>query len=115
MCYLKIRRGVLLIAAMFYCSFVTSSALAGPDKKKTVDCNKPNASVQKQVDKLKHGQDGTIYIVGFCNESVAIVRDGVTLSGNKSGNGTIGGGLAEVTVTGAQRVVIEYLELTGPG
>ena len=115
MCCLKIRRGALLIAAMFYCSFVTSSALAGPDNKKTVDCNEPNASVQKEVDKLEHGRDETIYIVGFCNESVAIARDGVTLSGNKSGNGTIGGGLAKVTVTGAQRVVIEYLKLTGPG
>jgi hypothetical protein len=109
----------LLLATLISCTLVTNIAFGGDDDNnssvRTVNCNKPNASVQKQVDKLKHNREGTIYIIGFCNESVAIVSDGVTLSGNKSGNGTIGGGLAEVTVTGAQRVVIEYLKLTGPG
>jgi hypothetical protein len=108
----------LLLATLISCTLVTNIVLASDDdnsRVRTVNCNKPNASVQKQVDKLKHGRDGTIYIVGFCNESVAIVRDGVTLSGNKSGDDMIGGGLTEVTVTGAQRVEIEYLNLTGPG
>lgn len=115
------RQRVLLLATLLSCTFVTSIAFANDDdddngnRVSTVNCNKQNASVQKKVNKLKHGREGTIYIVGFCNESVTIVNDGVTLSGNKSGDGTIGGGLTEVIVTGAQRVNIEYLELTGDG
>lgn len=117
----KMRLEILQLAAVLFCSLVANIALADDDgdnrgkRVRTVDCSKPNASVQKQVDKLKHGRDGTIYIVGFCNESVSIVKDGVTLSGDKGGNGTIGGGLAEVIVTGAQRVNVEYLEITGDG
>ena len=109
------------LAALIGCLVVTGAALADDDDKRggkrviSVDCNLPNASVQKQVDKLKHRRGGTIYIVGFCDESVSIVNDGVVLSGNGDGDGSIDGGLAEVIVTGAQRVEIEYLELTGAG
>jgi hypothetical protein len=96
----------------------TTPALAGKkgDKgSKTVDCNKSRASVQKKVDSLKHDKGGTIFIRGFCNERVTIVHDGIRLSGNEDGDGTIDGGLAEVVVTGAQRVEIEYLVLSGEG
>jgi hypothetical protein len=109
---------ILLLVTLLSCTLVTNIALASNDDDscvRTVNCDKPNASVQKQVDKLKRGRDGTISSVGFCNESVAIVSDGVTLNGNKCGDGTIGGGLTEATVTGAQPVEIEYLEPTGPG
>ncbi len=82
---------------------------------KTVDCSKPKASVQKRIDKLKQGKDGTTYTRGFCSERVNIVRDGVKLSGDQCGDGTIDGDLTEVIVTGAQRVEIEYFNLTGPG
>ena len=34
---------------------------------------------------------------------------------SSGGDGTIGGGLTEATVTGAQPVEIEYLDPTGPG
>ena len=118
----KMRQVVLPLTALLSCTFIANIVLANDDDNddhgnriKTVNCNKQNASVQKQVNKLKHGREGTIYIVGFCNESVNIVSDGIILSGNKDGDGTIDGGLAEVVVTGAQRVEIEYLELTGPG
>jgi hypothetical protein len=70
---------------------------------------------QSAIDKVKVGQDTTIFIVGFCDEHVSIVKDGITLSGNKDGNGMVGGKLTEITVTGAQRVQIEYLDLTGAG
>ena len=53
--------------------------------------------------------------MGFCDESVTITKDGITLSGNKHGWDTIGGGLTGVSVTGVQRVKIEYLNLTGAG
>ncbi len=53
--------------------------------------------------------------MGFCDERVAIVKDSITLSGNKDGSGTIHGQLTEVTITGAQRVKIEYLDITGAG
>ena len=51
---------------------------------------------------------------GICNERVTIVADDITLHGDKDGDGTIDGGLNEVDVIGAQRVKIEFLELTGP-
>ena len=123
----KISQKNLLLVALIACTFVTNIALA-KDKghkhgskhnqhTKTVNCNKGKASVQSEIDKVKFGQDTTIFIDGFCDESVSIVKDGITLSGNKSGNDILGGGggLTEVTVTGAQRVVIEYLELKGSG
>ncbi len=111
-----------LVAALSVCFIATNSVLAGDDdddddgqRTKTVNCHRGNASVQSKIDKVKAGRDTTIFIVGFCDERVTIVKDGITLSGNKHGSGMIGGGLAEVTVTGAQRVQIEYLDITGAG
>jgi hypothetical protein len=115
----KVRQEILLLVALLFCTFGANIALA-KDKghkhhTKTVNCNKHNASVQSAIDKVKVGQDTTIFIVGFCDEHVSIVKDGITLSGNKDGNGMVGGKLTEITVTGAQRVQIEYLELAGAG
>ncbi len=84
-----------------------------------VNCNTPNASIQKAVDKA----DGptTIYINGTCVGDVTITKDDITLSGNKSGlacikaapggDGTIDG---TVTVDGV-RATIEFLTITGSG
>jgi len=112
-------RSLRIVAALSCCFVATNSALARDDddgqRTSTVNCYQSNSSVQSKVDKVKVGQDTTIFIVGFCDEHVSIVKDGITLSGNKDGAGIIGGGLTEVTVTGAQRVNIEYLELTGDG
>jgi len=115
----KMSIGALLLPAVFCYTFLTNIAVAGDDDRehriKTVNCNNPNASVQKAINKFSNGKEGTIFIVGYCDESVSIVKNGITLSGNKDGYDTIGGGLSEVKVIGAQRVNIEYLELTGPG
>lgn len=113
-------KSALISAAGMLSLAIASTSAFGHDKKggkgsKTVNCNKPKASVQKKVDSLKHDMGGTIFIKGFCNERVVIVHDGIKLSGNRDGDGTIDGGLTEVVVTGAQRVEIEYLELTGEG
>jgi hypothetical protein len=108
-----------LAAALSCCFIATNTALATDDddgwRTRTVNCNERTNSVQSEIDKVRAGRDTTIFIVGFCEESVNVVKDGITLSGNQDGTGVIGGGLTEVTVTGAQRVNIEYLELTGAG
>ena len=111
---------IIWLAATLSCFIIaTNTALASDDdgrhRTKTVNCYESDASIQDEVDNAKAGRDTTIFIVGFCDESVSIVKGGITLSGDKDGSNTIGGGLAEVKVTGAQRVQIEYLELTGPG
>lgn len=114
----KLIQAIILSASLLSVSISTGVAVADEDDRnrvKTVNCERPSASVQKTIDQFRPGREGTIYIVGFCDESVTIVNDGIRLSGNSHGDGTIGGGLAEVIVTGAQRVEIEYLELTGPG
>ncbi len=117
------KRIMWFAAASSICFIATNTVLAsdnhgnlgdGP-RSKTVNCNIHNASVQRAIDNVKAGRDTIIFIKGFCDESVSIVKDGITLSGNKHGLDTIGGGLSEVKVSGAQRVQIEYLELTGPG
>ena len=112
----------LWLAAVLSCSsIVTGSALASDDDgereqhTRTVNCLDGHQSVQSAIDRVRGGQDATIFVVGFCDESVSIAKDGITLSGNKPGYGVNGDGLSEVKVTGAQRVIIEYLELTGPG
>ena len=112
-------RYLWLAAALSGCLMVSNTAIAGDDhdgqRKMTVNCYGGNKSVQSAIDKVQAGRDATIYIAGFCDEHVSIVKDGITLSGDKDGAGIVGGGLAEVTVTGAQRVRIEYLDLTGTG
>ena len=112
-------RSMLLAAALSCCLIFTNTTFAadpgGSSRTKIVNCNKGGASVQSAIDQAQIGQDTTIFIVGFCDESVNIVKDGITLSGNKIGDDMIGGGLTEVTVIGAKRVLIEYLELTGAG
>jgi hypothetical protein len=110
----------LWLAAVLSCSFIISGPAPAHDKdegqhSKTVNCHESDITVQSVIDKVKAGRDTTIFIVGFCDESVSIVKDGITLSGNKDGSGAIGGGLGEVNVTGAQRIIVEYLELTGDG
>ena len=115
------KRSIWLVAALSVCFIATNTALAHDDdddvrkRTKTVNCYEHDASVQSEIDEVKVGRDTTIFIVGFCDESVTITKDGITLSGNKDGSGMIGGGLTEVTVIGAKRVLIEYLELTGAG
>ena len=113
------KRSIWFAVALSVCFIATNTALASDDddrqRTKTVNCHEPGASVQDEIDDADVGEDTTIFIVGFCDESVSIVKNGITLSGNKDGIGTIGGGLTEVVVTGAQRVQIEYLELTGDG
>ena len=110
----------LWLAAVLSCSFIVSGPAQAHDNdegqhSKTVNCHESDKTVQSVIDKVKAGRDTTIFIVGFCDESVSIVKDGITLSGNKDGSGAIGGGLGEVKVTGAQRIIVEYLELTGDG
>ena len=114
---------IWLAVALSVCFIATNTALASDDddndgdrqRSKTVNCYRDNASVQSKIDKVKAGRDTIIFIVGFCDERVTITKDGITLSGNKNGSGMRGGGLAEVTVTGARRVQIEYLNLNGAG
>lgn len=112
-------RSLRIMAALSCWVFATNPALASDDedeqRTRTVNCYQSSSSVQSKIDEVKAGQDTTIFIVGFCDEHVSIITDGITLSGNKDGAGIIGGGLTEVTVTGAQRVQIEYLDLTGTG
>jgi len=106
----------LLLSAAFCFSTLTDIAIADDgDKIKKVNCNNANASVQSTLDKVKVGRDTTIFIEGFCDEHVSIVKDGITLSGDRDGNGVVGGGLTEITITGAQRVQIEYLDISGAG
>jgi hypothetical protein len=116
---LFLNRGFWLAAALS-CSFIVSGPTLAHDKdkgqhSKTVNCYESHKTVQSVIDKVKAGRDTIIFIVGFGNESVSIAKDGITLSGNKDGFGINGNGLVEVKVTGAQRVIIEYLELTGDG
>ena len=112
-------KSIWLVAVLSCCLIASNTALASDDddgqRTRTVNCYQSNNSVQSEIDKVKVGRDTTIFIVGFCDEHVSIVKDGITLSGNKDGAAIIGGGLTEVTVTGAQRVQIEYLDITGAG
>ncbi len=110
----------MLLGAVLSGILITANIALADDRHnrqgiRTVNCTEPDTSIQRVIDKVEYGQDTTIFIVGFCNERVSIVKDGITLSGNRDGYDTIGGGLTEVKVTGAQRVQIEYLELTGDG
>ena len=84
-----------------------------PPDSMVVNC--PAESVQQAINSVKYGLEVTIFIVGQCSESVSIIKDGITLSGNNDGDDTIDGGLTEVKIKGAQRVQIEFLELTGAG
>lgn len=114
------KKSIWLAVALSVCFIATNTALAHDDDRQhseTVNCWEPGASVQDEIDDVKVGRDTTIFIMGFCDERVTITRDGITLSGNKDGSNAIGDGdgLAEVTVTGARRVQIEYLKITGAG
>lgn len=104
--------GPLAIGAILFASADGAQAVM-------VNCDTPNASIQRAVDNA----DGptTIYVNGTCTGDVLIIRDDITLSGNKAGadcdrsfpggTGTIEG---TVTVDGA-RSVIEFLTITGGG
>ena len=113
------KKSMWLVAALSVCFIATNTSLASNDgggqNTTTVNCHRGGASVQSAIDAIQFGQDTTVFIKGFCDESVSIVKDGITLSGNKGGGQHIGGGLTEVKVKGAQRVRIEFLELTGAG
>jgi len=112
-------KSLWLALALAGCFMVSGPAMAMDSDKeqrdKTVNCHEGHKSVQSAIDKVKAGRDTTIFIVGFCDESVSITKSGITLSGNRDGVGAVAGGLREVRVTGAQRVTVEYLELTGDG
>ena len=114
-------RSLWLVAAFSYLFIVPGLAQASSDdqdsgqRTRIVNCDHSQRTVQSVVDRVKADRDTKIIIVGFCDESVSIAKDGITLSGDKDGDGAIGGRLSEVKVTGAQRVIIEYLELTGDG
>ena len=69
-----------------------------------VDCAKSKSSIQKKVDKVKHGSPTTIVIDGTCTEEVTITKDDVTLKGDGTVDGTI-------TIIGAQRVIIDGLNV----
>lgn len=106
--------GALILAA----PLLASPAFADDDGpgNRTVDCSKSNASIQKEIDRVKHGQKVTIFVIGQCSEEkVVIEKDDITLSGNKDGDGTVDGGVTgAINVVGARRVRIEYLHITGP-
>ena len=115
----SISKKSLLLTTVFCCFFIANTTFADDgdddDGVKKVNCNDPNASVQKKLDRANRNRDVTIVIRGFCDESVTITRDGVTLRGDPQGDGEIDGGLREVQVIGAHRVHIMNLELTGGG
>lgn len=108
----------LLIAGPLFTGVFTVSSF-GSAYAANVNCDTPNASIQKAVDNA----DGptTIFVSGTCIGDVTITKDDITLSGNKNGpaceGGTPGGDgtiYGRVTVKGA-RARIEFLTITGPG
>ena len=99
---------LLLLALM-------STGHAGP-KQARVKCDQ-GQSIQDAVDRANG--PSTIFIDGVCVEDVTITKDDITLSGNISGSesgpggsGTISG---TVDIKGADRIVIEFLTITGSG
>lgn len=119
----------LLLATAFCLALVANVAVAGDKdddgqegvKVKKVNCDKPNASIQKVIDKVKRGRGATIYISGTCHENVTIDKDDIVLSGNMSanecdrdnpgGSGTIDG----TVIIDSVRARIEHLTITGSG
>jgi parallel beta-helix repeat protein len=113
----KILKSLLITGPLFAGVFLWGGLDAA--QAATVNCDTPNASIQKAVDNA----DGptTIYVNGICAGDVSIVKDDITLSGNRhgiacdrdspGGDGTIEG---MVTVKSA-RARIEFLTITGPG
>ena len=85
------------------------------NKKTVVNCNRKNASIQKEINKVRHNADKTIFIKGICDESVVIDTDNITLRGDRDLDDVVGGGLTEIRIVGARRVTINALELTGSG
>ena len=79
-------------------------------KTRQVDCSKHNDTIQKIVDKVKHGRPTVILVSGTCAEDVSIHKDDVTLKGNPGA--TVKG---TVSITGARRVAVESLRITGSG
>ncbi len=74
-------------------------------------------SIQAAVDRANGPT--TIFIVGVCVEDVTIAKDDITLSGNISGSESGPGGSGTISGTvpmkGADRIVIEFLTITGSG
>ena len=78
----------MLLGAVLSCLLITANIALADDRHnrqriRTVNCTEPDTSIQHAIDKVEYGQDTTIFIVGFCNERVSIVKDGITLSGNR--------------------------------
>lgn len=92
-------------------SLVGQIAMADGDdnestKLKVVRCN-TGASIQKKVDKAKHGTPTTIVIKGTCTEEVTVGKDDLTLLAHEDG-GSVDG---SISVIGAQRVTIDGLNV----
>lgn len=116
--YINIKKPFLIMVSTVMCLTLSATSFADDDdgiKMTVVNCNKSNASVQRKLDRANRNRSVTIVIEGYCDESVTITRDDVTLRGDPKGDGEIEGGLREVRVVGARRVHILNLELTGDG
>lgn len=73
-----------------------------------VEVNCPGDSIGGALTKAKPGGVLTVTVTGTCTENVTIARNDVTLQGS-------GQVVGQITVDGAQRVVITGLTVTGPG
>lgn len=73
-----------------------------------VEVNCPGDSIGDALAKAKPGGVLTVTVTGTCPENVTIARNDVTLQGS-------GQVFGQITVDGAQRVVITGLTVTGPG
>jgi hypothetical protein len=108
-----VRRAVVFVGIFALAiSLLGQTAMAKkPPKPKVVDCADSNASIQKKVDKAKHGKPTTIVVKGTCTENVTVRKDDLTLLAHEDG-GTVAG---SIDVIGAQRVTIDGLNITGSG
>ncbi len=112
-----IRRAV--VCASFVALAISLSgqpALADDDddngaRTRRVNCAKPKGSIQKKLDKVKHGRPTRFVIKGTCTEDVTVTKDDVTFEG-ADGSATVDG---TFTVIGAQRVGFKHLKITGSG
>jgi hypothetical protein len=114
----RIRHTMFMVGLASLSMVLTGQSAFANDVEKTrsVNCAHPNASIQKEVDKIDHGRPTIIFINGQCEEDVLVEKDDVTLSGNQDEDGTIDGGITgTIIVRGARRVRVEYLHITGPG
>ena len=69
----SIKNGLIL----FCLTVFNGTALAA--KPTIVNCNDSGASIQEAINKIDSGGTGVIYIEGFCEESVTITTDNITI------------------------------------